>query len=134
VTVYGDDCEIAPGIIRGDKYSYLVDSKTLLMVSGPTSEHQRGVPIFFLGVSLAAAVGLWLDDRGFALMLPLLFVALMAGVSLLGISSTREMKNEWKLYVGSGDDPILIYSSTSAQAFEAKRAEIEQALLQREVH
>ena len=132
MTVYGDDCEITPGLVRGEKFTYLTDSKTMLLVSSPEAQRRSWrFAAFIMGISLSAAIGLWLDGRGFVWTLPLLFVALTAGLSLLGITRLNEPEEDWKLFIGSGDASVLIYSTSNAHLFEAKRAEIEQALLQR---
>lgn len=131
VTIYGDDCTITPGLIRGKEYSYLTESKTALFVRKPMALRQRGVSIFFLGVSLSAAIGIWLDERGYALMFPSLFIAVVAAISLARSFGVENVEGFWRLFVGSGEEPIVIYSSSDVAAFEAKRDEIERALLGR---
>jgi len=130
VSALADGYVVTSGLIKGDSYSFLIESKTALFVVAPSNDKQLGMPIFFLGISLAAAAGLWLDGQIFALIFPLLFVAALSGVSLFR-SLRRPGEIEWKLYLGSGENPILIFSSPDAEAFEAKRNEIEQALLTR---
>jgi hypothetical protein len=126
-----DGYVVSRGLIKGDEYSFLLDSKTALFVSYPEGQLAGGVSIFFLGISLAAAAGVWLDGKTFALMLPLLFVACLSAISLFRNFRSRYVRKEWKLYLGSGESPVLIYSTPDAAAFEAKRNEIEQALLTR---
>ena len=128
---FADGYVVTPGLIRGDTYSFFLESKVSLWVTEPRDvPPQRGVSIFFLGVALAAALGIWIDQRIFALVLPLLFVAGYAAFFLIrsfGAKSARE----WQLFLGTADSPALIYSSPDAEAFEIKRSEIERVLLMR---
>ena len=126
----GDGCVITPGLIKGDNYSYLIETKTALWVEEPNyNGAQRGVPLFFLGASLSAAGGVWLDRTGYVLLLPILFVAALAGWSLLRGFLKAKAADEWKLFIGSSENPTLIYANSDAAAFEAKREEIERVLV-----
>jgi hypothetical protein len=126
----GDGCVITPGLIKGDNYSYLIETKTVLWIQEPADDvAQRGLPLFFLGASLSAAAGVWMDGTGYVLLLPLLFVAALAAWSLMRRFLKAKADGEWKLFIGSSEDPKLIYSTSDAAAFEAKRDEIERVLV-----
>ena len=130
MTTYGDDCKIAPGIIQGDVYTFLTESKTALFVQEPTEQKPGRVALFFLLASIAVGLGAYLDGKIYMVILPCVVVLFFAAVSL--IKTLRENKPaEWKLLLGSGESPVVIYSDADAATFAAKRNEIEQVLLGR---
>lgn len=130
---YGDGFVISQGLIKGDRYTYLLDARTTLVVQGPEEDSgpERGVPLFFFALACASIGGIFWTQQGAILVLPLLVVVLAAGASLVK-SFGRKGAPEWKLFVGTGE-PVLLFSSTNAVTFEAKRNEIERALLGRPI-
>lgn len=132
--VYGDNVVIEPGVVKGAEYTYFIESKAILWVQSPdlgsAESHSRGVPLFFLAIFVAGMVGIALTGQGGVFFLPLGVAAVAAVVSL--VKSFRTQKaGQYKLLVGAGESTAVIYATSDAAAFEAKRIEIERALLGR---
>ena len=131
----GDNVVMTPGLIKGERYSFLIESKTALFVQTPdvleASSPARGFPLFILAFSVASIIGISLNQTAEVLMMPLIVVAIAAAWSLIK-SFWKPVRDEgkWCLYLGSAE-PVLIYSSFDGEIFEAKRNEIEQTLLGR---
>ena len=120
------------GMIRAAEYSYLIDSKTLLIVQEPAKTEDRSLPIFFTGLFLFVSIATFFDGQHIAWIWVSLFLFAVSAYNLIKSFLPKSKAKEWTLMVGSYENPINLFSSTNQAEFEAKRTEIEQALMARE--
>lgn len=124
--------EISKDRIRSEEYTYLTDTKTTLWITKPDPGGNRSVQAFFMFGGFALAIGSFLQGGYPVVVVMSLFAALFScWYFMLSFLPQGKNKADWVLYVGSGETPIELYRSSDKAEFDAKRDEIEQALVSR---